>query len=54
MDGTLIVTKSGKVFPQFPDDWKIIYPEVPQKLQQLSADGFKVLILICILVAFSL
>lgn len=44
MDGTLILTKSGKVFPQYPDDWKIIYSEVPKKLQKLHQDGFKIVI----------
>ncbi|XP_034114949.1 uncharacterized protein F21D5.5 [Drosophila albomicans] len=42
MDGTIITTKSGKVFPKNTDDWKIIYPEVPEKLQRLHKDGFKI------------
>ncbi|XP_068154098.1 uncharacterized protein F21D5.5 [Drosophila tropicalis] len=42
MDGTIIKTKSGNVFPKNTDDWQIIYPEVPEKLQRLHKDGFKV------------
>lgn len=44
MDGTLISTKSGKVFPQNPDDWKILWPEVPLKLQKLHKDGYKIVV----------
>lgn len=42
MDGTIITTKSGKVFPQNSDDWKILYPEIPSKLKKLHVDGFKI------------
>ncbi|XP_064551328.1 uncharacterized protein F21D5.5 [Drosophila montana] len=42
MDGTIIKTKSGNVFPKNTDDWQIIYPEVPEKLQRLHKDGFKI------------
>merc|ERR1719342_989486 len=41
IDGTLITTKSGRVFPLDEHDWKIIYSEVPGKLKQLVEDGFK-------------
>ncbi|XP_034485355.1 uncharacterized protein F21D5.5 [Drosophila innubila] len=42
MDGTIIKTKSGNVFPKNTEDWQIIFPEVPEKLQRLHKDGFKI------------
>ncbi|KAK3851702.1 hypothetical protein Pcinc_041666 [Petrolisthes cinctipes] len=44
VDGTLITTKSGKVFAVGYDDWKILFSEVPGKLKQLHKDGFKIVI----------
>ncbi|XP_058464337.1 uncharacterized protein F21D5.5 [Malaya genurostris] len=44
MDGTLIKTKSGNVFPKTIDDWQIAFPEVPGKLKSLSKNGFKIVI----------
>lgn len=42
IDGTIIKTKSGNVFPKNTEDWQIIFPEVPEKLQRLHKDGFKI------------
>lgn len=42
MDGTIIKTKSGNVFPKNIDDWQIIFPEVQVKLKSLHKDGFKI------------
>uniref|UniRef100_A0A8D8HAT3 Bifunctional polynucleotide phosphatase/kinase n=1 Tax=Culex pipiens TaxID=7175 RepID=A0A8D8HAT3_CULPI len=44
MDGTLIKTKSGNVFPKTIDDWQIAFPEVPGKLKTLHKNGFKIVI----------
>jgi bifunctional polynucleotide phosphatase/kinase len=44
MDGTLIKTKSGLVFPKDCNDWQLLYPEVPNKLKQFHANGYKVVI----------
>ncbi|XP_061395113.1 uncharacterized protein F21D5.5 [Musca vetustissima] len=42
MDGTIIRTKSGNVFPKTCDDWMLNYPEVPKKLKSLKESGFKI------------
>uniref|UniRef100_A0A6B0VDF1 Putative polynucleotide kinase 3' phosphatase n=1 Tax=Ixodes ricinus TaxID=34613 RepID=A0A6B0VDF1_IXORI len=45
MDGTLITTKSGKVFPVNSHDWRILLPQVETKLRSLLADGFKIVVI---------
>ncbi|XP_061574971.1 bifunctional polynucleotide phosphatase/kinase [Cololabis saira] len=42
IDGCIITTKSGKVFPTAPDDWKILYPEIQPRLASLLRKGYKV------------
>ncbi|CAH1269970.1 PNKP [Branchiostoma lanceolatum] len=42
IDGTIIVTKSGRVFAQDTFDWKIAFSEVPGKLKKLVSEGYKV------------
>lgn len=42
IDGTIIRTKSGNVFPKNADDWQLNYKEVSEKLKRLHADGYKI------------
>uniref|UniRef100_A0A3Q3BGY2 Polynucleotide kinase 3'-phosphatase n=1 Tax=Kryptolebias marmoratus TaxID=37003 RepID=A0A3Q3BGY2_KRYMA len=42
IDGCIITTKSGKVFPTAPDDWRILYPEIQPRLASLLKKGHKV------------
>ncbi|XP_040027999.2 bifunctional polynucleotide phosphatase/kinase [Gasterosteus aculeatus] len=42
IDGCIITTKSGKVFPTAPDDWKILYHEIQPRLASLLKRGYKV------------
>lgn len=44
LDGTIITTQSGKVFPIDNKDWKINYPEVTKTIRTLSDDGYKIVI----------
>lgn len=45
LDGTIITTQSGKVFPKDCNDWKISFNEVPGKLKNLLNDGYKIVFL---------
>ncbi|TMW60427.1 hypothetical protein Poli38472_000469 [Pythium oligandrum] len=46
LDGTIIVTKSGKRFAENANDWKFFHPSnVKQKLKQLAKQGFLLVIL---------
>jgi bifunctional polynucleotide phosphatase/kinase len=45
IDGTIITTQSGNVFPKDFNDWKIAFNEVPGKLKQLHNDGYKIVCL---------
>lgn len=45
MDGTLIKTQSGKVFPTSVDDWKLAFGTVTTMLKSKHSNGFKIVIL---------
>ncbi|XP_065205524.1 uncharacterized protein F21D5.5-like [Planococcus citri] len=42
LDGTIITTLSGNVYPKEPNDWKIAYPTVKEKLKELYRDNYKI------------
>ncbi|XP_035010093.2 bifunctional polynucleotide phosphatase/kinase [Hippoglossus stenolepis] len=44
IDGCIITTKSGKVFPTAPDDWRILFPEIQPRLATLLRRGYKVVL----------
>lgn len=45
LDGTLITTKSGKKFPINKDDWKILYPDTQNIIEQLYLKKYKIIII---------
>ena len=47
MDGTLIATKSGKVFAVDKNDWRLLYEQVTTKVMQKlhDEDGYKVVVM---------
>jgi len=44
-DSTLVETLSGSRFPKNPGDWKVFNQHVKPKLQQLHADGYRLVII---------
>lgn len=45
IDGTIIKTKSGRVFAKDIDDWQLAFAEIPGKLKELQRNGFKIVFL---------
>eukprot|EP00914_Ancora_sagittata_P026667 GHVO01052457.1.p1 GENE.GHVO01052457.1~~GHVO01052457.1.p1 ORF type:complete len:387 (-),score=58.90 GHVO01052457.1:492-1652(-) len=44
MDGTIIVTKSGRRFPRDDGDWKLYDAGVPKKLKEVHQAGYRIVI----------
>lgn len=44
LDNTLIVTKSGRIYPENAIDWKIKYPHTKNVLRALAMDGYHIVI----------
>lgn len=42
MDGTIITTKSGARFPKDSSDWQFLFKSIPNVLQDLHNDNFKI------------
>ena len=43
MDGTIITTKSGRVFPIDHKDWRLLYENrTREKLESISKEGYKI------------
>ena len=49
MDGTIITTKSGKVFPVDETDWKFWDPAVPDIMRRYHKEGMASLHFKCII-----
>ena len=46
MDGTIITTKSGRVFALDHKDWRLLYENrIREKLESLYSDGYKIVII---------
>lgn len=43
LDGTIIGTTSGGVFPKHRDDWKILYPEILGRLKEMHEKKHKII-----------
>ena len=44
-DWTLVSPKDGKTFPSNIDDWKWLYPTIPEKIKKYYEDGFMIVII---------
>ena len=44
MDHTLIRPKNGRTFPKTPLDWEFVYPDIPERLEKLEKDGYRIVI----------
>lgn len=44
-DWTMVNPKDGSIFPTDIDDWKWLYPTIPEKIKQYYEDGFMIVII---------
>jgi bifunctional polynucleotide phosphatase/kinase len=44
LDGTLLRPKNGRVFPINADDAELVFPNIPDKLNDLRSAGYKIVI----------
>lgn len=43
-DHTLVCPKDGKTMPSNVEDWKWLYPNIPDELKRYNAEGFSVVV----------
>ncbi|EIE89353.1 hypothetical protein G6F46_005521 [Rhizopus delemar] len=44
LDGTLILTKSGRTFAKDEHDWRWWHPNLPKRIEELHAEGYEIVV----------